>query len=239
METARLLGFRIDNLNLQESLERIDELIEKKGSHLVVTLGVEMVMYCRKDPEYEEIVKNASLVVPDSVGILWGCKKKGFILKERVPGIEILKAAAKNAEKYPWRIFFLGGKPGIAEEAANKLKDEYPGFNVVGTCHGYFKDDDEVLKSIIKASPDIIFIAMGFPAQEKWFVKNREKLGDMVSIGVGGSFDVISGRVKRAPLIFQKLGLEWFYRLITQPERAGRMLALPRFMMRVLFECET
>jgi len=236
MESISLLGVKVNNLSIDEILETIDSFIKNGGSHLIVTLGVEMVMAAQSDKEYRDVINGASLVVPDSVGILWAAKRKGILLKERAPGIEIIERAASESGKFPWRTFFLGASPDVAKTAAEKLKEKYPDFNWVGEHHGYFDKDEEVIRKIREARSEIVYIAMGFPAQEKWFQKNRELLGNIVAIGVGGSFDVLSGSIKRAPTFFRKLGMEWFYRLVTQPGRILRMMALPAFVLKVLIK---
>ena len=236
MDKISVLGVKVYNLSMDETLEEMNRLIKSGGSHLLVTLGVEMVMAAQKNEVFKNTVNNASLVVPDSVGIIWAAKKSGKMLKERVPGVEIIDKVAATAEKYGWKAFFLGAKPGVAKEAAEKLKSKYPHFKWVGEHHGYFKEDDEVLKKISETKPNLIFVALGFPAQEEWFERNRKKLGNSVVIGVGGSFDVISGRIKRAPMLYRKLGLEWFHRLITEPKRIIRMMALPAFVLKVIFK---
>ncbi|MFP4498130.1 MAG: WecB/TagA/CpsF family glycosyltransferase [Vulcanimicrobiota bacterium] len=235
-EKGRIFGLNIHRVTLDETMELIDNMVKQGGAHLVVTLGVEMIMRAQNDPEFANIVNEASLVVPDSVGVLWSCKKGGFALKERVPGVDILYSSARNREKYPWKVFFLGAKPGTAERAKEKIEKEFPGYQVVGTHHGYFREDREVIDIIRDANPDILFIALGSPFQEKWFMKNRHQLGDIVALGVGGSLDVVSGEARRAPVFFQKMGLEWFYRLVTQPARFKRMLVLPAFAIKVLIE---
>ncbi len=236
LNSYSIMGMKVHDVNMEESLETIDGFVKQGGSHLVVTLGVEMVMASDKDTEFRDIVNSASLVTPDSVGILWAGRRAGYPLRQRVPGVELLEAAARESAKYGWRTFFLGAKPGVAKAAGEKLKEKYPGFNFVGEYHGYFKNDEEPLKAIEEAKPEIIFIALGFPAQEKWFMRNKDRLGNMVGVGVGGSFDVISGTIKRAPAVFRKLGLEWFHRLITQPSRIMRMAVLPAFALKVLFK---
>ncbi len=236
MEKTYILGVKVNNLSMDETLEEMNRLIKSGGSHLLVTLGVEMVMAAQKDEEFKSIVNDASLVVPDSVGIIWAAKRAGKKLRERVPGVEIIDRVAATSDKYDWKAFFLGAKPGVAREAAEKLESKYPNFKWVGEHHGYFKDDGEILEKINKTKPNLIFVAMGFPAQEKWFIKHREKLGNSIVIGVGGSFDVISGRIKRAPIFYRKLGLEWFHRLITEPKRIVRMMALPLFVLNIIFK---
>ena len=234
MQTFKLFGLPVYDVTLDECLERIDIMVKQGGSHLIITLGVEMVMRARNDPDFVSIARDASLVVPDSVGILWACRHYGNPLRQRVPGIDILQASARQAERYPWRVFFLGAKPGVAGQAARRMSEQYPSFKVVGHHHGYFDDDEPVIRAIREAETQVLFVALGSPAQEKWFDKNRETLGNLVAIGVGGSLDVVSGSVKRAPLFFRKTGTEWLYRLLTQPSRIGRMMALPAFAAKVL-----
>jgi N-acetylglucosaminyldiphosphoundecaprenol N-acetyl-beta-D-mannosaminyltransferase len=236
MESVSVCGLKVNDVTMEQTLESIDRMVSGGGSHLVVTLGVEMVMRTNRDREFIDIVNNASLVVPDSVGIQWAGRKAGGRFPERVTGIDILTAAARQNEYYKWKVFFLGAKPGVAEEAAENMKRDYPEFRIVGTHHGYFDNDEEIIDKIKSADINVLFIALGSPYQEKWFMKNRERLGNIVALGVGGSFDVISGTVRRAPVFMRKLGLEWFYRLVTQPARFGRMLALPRFAIRILLK---
>lgn len=238
METYSVRGLKVNNLSMEETLDELNRLVETGGAHLTVTLGVEMVMHAEKDAEFREIVNGASLVVPDSVGILWACKKAGHPLKERVPGIDILQQAASRAERYPWKIFLLGAEPGVAEKAAQSLKEKNPHISIAGCHHGYFtrEQEEEVINKIRDSGARVLFAALGFPKQEKWFERHRDKLGDLVVIGVGGSLDVLAGKVKRAPVLFQKLGLEWFYRLVSQPQRIGRMMALPAFVIKIMIE---
>jgi N-acetylglucosaminyldiphosphoundecaprenol N-acetyl-beta-D-mannosaminyltransferase len=236
MESVRICGLKVNNVSMNQALEEIDRMVREGGTHLVVTLGVEMVMRSDNDREFIDIVNNASLVVPDSVGILWAGRRAGCKLSERVPGIDILTGAASQSERYKWNVFFLGAKPGVAEKAAENIKKDYPDFRIVGTHHGFFDNDEEIIEKIKSADTNILFVALGSPYQEKWFEKNRKRFGNIIALGVGGSFDVISGTVKRAPVFMRKLGLEWFYRLVTQPSRLVRMLALPRFAIRVLLK---
>lgn len=238
MESTSIFGLKVNNLSMAETLEAIDGLIRSGEPSLVVTLGVEMVMKAQEDHQFKEIVNKAQLVVPDSAGVLWACKKSGLNMKERVPGVDIIENAAKEAKKYPWRTFFLGAKPGIADTAMKKLQEKYPHFNCVGQHHGYFtpQEEESVIQKIMDAKTQLLCIALGFPRQEIWFDGNKHKLKGVTAMGVGGSFDVISGNITRAPMTYRKLGLEWLYRLLKEPSRASRMMALPVFALRVLFK---
>lgn len=235
-EKVEILGLRVDRMTMDEVLQKVEEFIKDGGFHQVITLGTEMAVAASSDHEFKDVINSAHLVVPDSVGILWAAKKKGKPLAERVAGIDMIYRLSELAVKRGWSFYFLGAKQGIAEAAAENLSKAYPGLKITGTHHGYFTDDNEVIEDIKRCKPDILLAAMGFPKQEKWTWKNREILGVPVCIGVGGSLDVLSGKLKRAPEIFIKLGLEWFYRFLKEPCRFWRLMALPKFMLIVYKE---
>ncbi|MCL5772807.1 MAG: WecB/TagA/CpsF family glycosyltransferase [Firmicutes bacterium] len=235
-ERVEILGLQVDRVNMEEVLQKTEEFIKDGGFHQVVTLGTEMAVTASYDKEFKEVINSAHLVVPDSVGILWAAKKKGKVLSERVAGIDIIYRLSELAIKKGWSFYLLGAKPGIAEAAAENLCKFREGLKIAGTHHGYFTDDAGVIEDIKRCKPDILLAAMGFPRQEKWIRNNREILGVPVCIGVGGSFDVLSGKLKRAPDIFIKLGLEWFYRFFKEPSRFQRLMALPKFMIMVYKE---
>ncbi len=182
------------------------------------------------------MINSADLVTPDGSGIVWAARYLGEPVPERVTGIDLMREICKQAHYNGWKIFLLGGAPGVAAEAAEQLQIEYPNIKIVGTHHGYFPEDEErnVMELIKSAGPDIIFVALGAPRQEFWIKSHQENLPVKVAVGVGGSFDVVSGRVKRAPQWMQRLRLEWLARLIKEPWRAKRMLALPKFVLLVM-----
>lgn len=233
--TADILGIPMHCLTMGEALDRIGGFIASRAPHLVITLGVEMVMNAQQDAAFREVARQAHLLVPDSIGVVWAARRQGFKV-ERVAGIELLDRLAERGAREGWRFYFLGGKPGVAEEAADRLLARYPGLVVAGCQDGYFKDDDAVVDRVREARTDVLLAAMGSPRQETWCWRHREALGVPVAIGVGGSFDVLAGRTRRAPKWMRVVGLEWLYRLYREPSRAGRMLALPRFALRVLTE---
>lgn len=206
---------------------------DSRGPHLVITLNVEMTMGARKDPYLRESILSASLIIPDSVGI-----QKAAGLPQRVPGIELLEELARRAGERGGSFYLLGAAPGVAEEAATILTGCYPGLRIAGARDGYFKPEEEsaVLADIAEARPDYLFVALGAGRQEKWIHRHSDRLAASVAMGVGGSFDVISGRAKRAPEIFRRLNLEWAYRITTQPARIGRAVPpLLRFTWAILF----
>ncbi len=234
-----ILGVKVHDVTKAEAIEIIDAFAEDRGnSHLIVTLGTEMVMAARKDEEIKSLINGAELVCADGVGIVLASKIRRTPIREKAAGVEILEDAVMRSATTKRRIFLLGSKPGTAEAAAENLRKKYPGCNIVGTYHGYFKDDSEPMEEIRKAKPDVLFIALGFPRQEKWYLEHGAELGVPVGIGVGGSLDVLSGKIDRAPEWMRKLCLEWLYRLIREPSRWRRMLALPKFAVAAILSKE-
>jgi N-acetylglucosaminyldiphosphoundecaprenol N-acetyl-beta-D-mannosaminyltransferase len=235
LPTARILGVPLHCVDMETAVARIAEFIAQGGFHLVITLGTEMVMNARHDKAFRDVAAQADLLTADSIGVVWAARRQGFKDQGRVAGIEMLERLAERGSREGWRFFFLGGKPGVAEEAAARLVERYPGLLVAGVRDGYFKDDGQVVEEVRASQAHILLAAMGSPRQETWSWKHRDALGVAVAIGVGGSFDVLAGHSQRAPAWMRRCGLEWLYRLLRQPSRAGRMLALPRFALAVLF----
>ncbi|WP_040683447.1 WecB/TagA/CpsF family glycosyltransferase [Thermosinus carboxydivorans] len=232
-----ILNVPIDVVTMKEALTVIEGFIaDKSSSHLVATANAEMVMMAQSDKELANILRQADLVVPDGAGIVWAARYHGYKMPERVAGFDLAQAILARAATTGYRIFLLGGAPGIAARAKAVAESRYPGVNIVGTYHGFFQAADEaaLLADIRARRPDVIFVALGVPKQEKWLWQHRKELSVPVAIGVGGTFDVMAGTVRRAPVWMQRAGLEWLYRLMSQPQRAVRMLALPRFVYRVL-----
>jgi len=234
---ARLLGARVDGLNMREAVKKIASLVEGDGGPgMVVTLNPELLFRAQYERELLAVINRAKLVTADGVGIVWACRVAGYPVPERVTGIDLMMELLKKAAGRGWRLFMLGARPGVAEEAADKLRRRYPGLQVAGTHHGYFQpaEDIEIVNMIRRVHPDLLFVAMGAPRQEVWIDRYLKELGVKVAIGVGGSFDVIAGRSRRAPVWMQKLHLEWLGRLLMEPWRWRRMLVLPRFAWLVL-----
>lgn len=230
------MGAVIDPLTLGQTVDRVADLITTGGAHQVITLNPEYLFRAQSEKHLLDIVRHASLVTPDGVGILWAARVHGYNLPERVTGIDLMLELSKRAAAEGWRVFLLGGKPGVAEDAASRLTVHFPGLSVAGTYHGYFTAEEEtaVLGKINAAEPHILFVGLGAPKQEEWIYNHNRLLNVPVAVGVGGSFDVLSGRVKRAPAWMRRLGLEWLGRLIREPRRWRRMLVLPLFAFLVL-----
>jgi len=236
MLSLKILGVRVDKVDMMEALCCVDSFIKEGNYHHAITLNAEMVYRAHFDPPLKEIIDEADLVTPDGSGVVWAASYLGDPVKERVTGIDLMLKICQQARHNNWRIFLLGGAPGVAAEAAEKLREQYPNITIVGTQHGYFPahEEREVIDAIRITQPDILFVALGAPKQEFWIHAHRKKLPVKVAIGVGGSFDVLSGRAKRAPRWMQKMKLEWLARLIREPWRARRMLALPKFAFLVI-----
>ena len=225
-----VLGVAFDNVTLDEAVERAMALLEEDGPHLAATPNPEIVQCAGKDPEYAQILADADLVIPDGIGIIHAAKILGRPLKGRVPGIDFASALMGRMAETGRRLFLLGAAPGVAEQAAANLQATHPGLVICGTHDGFFKEDGPVVQKIRDARADVVFVCLGFPKQEKWIAAHGGETGARLLIGLGGSLDVFAGKVERAPEQFQKLGLEWLYRLMKQPSRAGRMAKLPLFL---------
>lgn len=227
-----ILGVGVDKLDMPSALAKLDYFLVSKQPHIVVTADAAGIVQAQEDPEFMRILQEADLVTPDSVGVLWAAKRKGEPIQERVSGVELTdRLCAMSADK-GWRIFLLGAAPGVADLAAEKLRLMHPGCNIVGSRHGYFPaDSNEIVAQEIAAfKPDILLVAMGIPRQEKFIKQTQSIIGASVAMGVGGSLDVFSGKVKRAPVLFQKLKLEWLWRLILNPSKISKTKFLPKFV---------
>lgn len=235
---VNILGVKFHRVTMEQALEKVDSLMKEPGPQLIVTANTEMVMMANQDPLLFEIIRRSALVVPDGIGIVWASRILNCPLEERVPGVELMDKLLERSAEKGWRVFLLGAKPGIADQAAENAKKKYAKLNVVGTYHGYFtKEEEQELISRIKAAkPDLLFLALGVPKQEKWAAANLAKLGIPLAMGVGGSFEILAGTTKRAPKWMCRSGLEWLYRLIKEPWRIGRMMALPQFAILVMLE---
>ena len=228
-----ILGVGFDNVTMAQAVERGKAFLLGEGTHYVVTPNPEIVEVCRENEAAMRAVNAASLVLPDGIGIIYGAKMLGTPLSERVPGIEFGEAMVKASAEMGKGVFFLGAKPGVAEMAAENLKKKYPGLIVAGTHDGYFKDSESVAAEIKNSAAELVFVCLGAPKQELWMREWGEKTGAKLLMGLGGSLDVFAGVAARAPEFYCKHNLEWFYRLIKNPSRVGRMMKLPLFLVHV------
>ena len=225
-----VLGVGFDNLTMTEAVSRGAALLEEPGCHYVVTPNPEIVEVCRENPAAMQAVNGADLVLPDGIGVVKGAAMLGTPLKEKTPGIEFAAGLMEKMAERGRSLYLLGAKPGVADMAAERLQKQYPGLKIAGTHDGYFKEDAPVVEAIRESGADCVFVCLGAPKQELWMARNRQKI-NAVMIGVGGLLDVFAGDIPRAPESWQRLGLEWLYRLLREPKRLKRMIRLPKILL--------
>ena len=232
-DKVNILGVKISDLTIDEIVELIIESAKKKTGRVLFTPNSEIIESFRKDKELLSILNSADILAADGIGVVLAAKILKKPLRGRAAGYDIAVKLLENAGELSF--YFFGGAPGIAENAKDNLEIKYPEIKIVGTKDGY-NYDDSLPDEIAEKKADIVFVCLGAEKQERWIYENRERLSDKILMGVGGSIDVFSGRVKRAPNFFIKLHLEWLYRLIKQPSRFIRMLALPKFLIAVVLK---
>ena len=234
-ERVEILGVKVDAVTMAQAVERVQELISARKPSIVATANAEMLMRATHDAELHQILNAAELVVPDGAGTVWAAHHLGYEMPERVAGYDLVQELLKLAPKKSQRIFFFGSAPGIAEKAKAKAETLYPGIEIAGTRNGFFTaaDEPEIIAQIRNSRADILLAALGVPKQEKWLAAHKSELNVPVSIGVGGTLDVMAGAVRRAPKWMQRAKLEWLFRAMLQPSRAGRLIALPKFVLKV------
>lgn len=235
MERLYILNIPIDVVTEEQAAERAIQAINEKRSFRIITANAEMLMQAQTSKSLNSSLQSADLVVADGAGVVWAAKELGGFLPERVAGIDLAHRILSLSASKKIPIFFFGGAPKIAEEAAKKMIAKYPGLTIAGIQDGFITPTDEttLLDRINKSGAQILFAALGVPKQEEWLDRYKDELTPFLRMGVGGSFDVMADQVTRAPLWMQKNGLEWFYRLLCQPSRWRRMLAIPQFIYKV------
>ena len=236
MDKVNILGVHVDMVNISEAADCIMRFFDEDKMHAVYTPNSEIIMHAYKNTEFADLLKRAELLTADGIGVVHASKILKKPIKERAAGYDIARQVLQKMNYTDHKLFLFGGKPGVAEEAKQKLLQEYPELNIVGMRNGYFKaeEDDEIVEQINASGADIVFVCLGAPKQEEWIDRHRDKLNVKVAMGIGGSLDVFAGRVDRAPEFFCKTGLEWFYRLCKEPWRIGRMMELPKFAATVI-----
>ncbi|HQF71940.1 MAG TPA: WecB/TagA/CpsF family glycosyltransferase [Promineifilum sp.] len=232
-----ILGIPVHAVTMDETLALVEGYMAGARLHQLATVNPEFVMAAQDDAEFRRVLTGADLCLPDGVGLLYAARRAGRRLPERVPGSELVYRLAERAAARGWPLFLLGAAPGVAEAAAAILCDRYPGLRVAGTYAGSPDpaEDDALVARVNASGAALLYVAYGAPRQDKWIARNRDALTSVrVAIGVGGSLDFVTGRAVRAPQWAQRLGLEWLHRLVKEPWRWRRMLALPRFGWRVM-----
>lgn len=235
MGSVKIFGVKVDKVTLEEATKLVGEFLQGNELKTIYTPNTEIVMKAKEDEKLKELINKGSLVIPDGIGLVHAAKIKKRPLPERVTGFDLSINMIKLANREKLSIYLLGGKPGVSEEAARNIVKKYPNVKIAGCQHGYFEEDEEIIRKVNESKPDILFVGLGFPKQEIWIDSNKDKLKSKVAIGNGGTMDILAGKVKRAPEIYQKLGLEWFYRLVKEPSRIKRQLVIPKFMLQVVF----
>ena len=232
MEKKFLLGVGISDVTKNQALEFIITSLEKRAKKVsIFTPNPEIIMAALKDDSFKKVVNTASLALPDGVGVLWAGKLLGEPFQSRITGVDFMLELCKEAAKRGFTIGLFGGGKQIAERAAECLLAKYPSLKI-----SYVSDGGDKIQNTKYKIPntDILFVALGFPKQEKWIYENLPRIPVQVAMTVGGAFDYISGAVPRAPLFVRNLGLEWFFRLLIQPWRLRRQLVLFKFIFLVL-----
>lgn len=236
-EPVKILGVPVHPLTMGEAVSFLDTRLKERRQTFVVTANAEIIMMCQNDRKYNQIVgQQAELVLPDGAGAVWAGRYLGNNVPERVAGFDLYCRLLELSAKKGYKAYFFGGAPGVAEAAMAKAQEMYPGLEVAGCRNGYFKPEDEpgIIKAINDSGADMLFAALGAPKQEKWLSKYRSQLKPVILMGIGGSFDVLAGKMERAPKWMQEASLEWAFRLYKQPSRLMRMMALPKFVIKVI-----
>ncbi len=234
-ERLNILGVGIDCIDSEEALTQIENFIADGNPHQVVTANAEIIYQANRNEKMRNVINQAQMVTADGSGVVWASKQLGRPLRQRVTGIDLVNSICEQSARKGWKLYILGSAPGVAATAAVNIRQKFPGCNIVGTHHGYFnaKEEKQIVAELLQLQPDVLFVALGAPKQEYWIAEHMAQLQIPVSMGIGGSMDVLSGNVKRAPRWMQKMSLEWLYRLLIQPTRFKRVLALPKFMLAV------
>lgn len=235
-ERINILGVLLDQTDYKKALRQAEQFLDSLSNKVIVTPNAEIITAAQKNQELMAALNKADLCLPDGVGVVIASKILGKPLTERTTGFDFMMKLLELANQRSLSLFLLGGKPEVAEKAGEKIGSMFPNVKIVGCHHGYFSKNEEevIVDSINHAKPDILLVAMGCPKQEIFMIKNKNQMQFKIAMGVGGSFDVLSGNVQRAPRLVQNIGFEWLYRLIMQPSRLKRVGALPAFLVKVI-----
>jgi len=232
---ARVLGVRVDCLDMRAALERVEQLVDAGGHHLIATVNPEFIMRAHREREFARVLESADLCLADGSGVVWAARRQGCVMRGPVPGVDMIPPLAAMCARRGFRLFLLGAAAGVAAELASRLRTEHPRLEVA--AHPGSPDpssDDETSRLIRAHQTQVLLVAFGAPKQELWIDRMEDRVGVAVAIGVGGAYDYLTGRVPRAPLWMRRAGLEWLHRLIHQPWRIRRMAVLPVYAVKVL-----
>jgi len=232
---TRVLGVRVDCLDMQATLDRIDQMVQSGGQHLVATVNPEFIMRARRDSDFARVLESADLCLPDGTGVVWAARRQGCSMSGPVTGVDLIPPLAALCATRGYRLFLLGAGPGVAAELATRLRAGHQHLEVAAHPGSPDPSSDEETVNLIRAHrTQVLLVAFGAPKQELWIDRLKDRLGVAVGIGVGGAYDYLTGRVPRAPIWMRRAGLEWLHRLIRQPWRVRRMTVLPVYAIKVL-----
>jgi len=222
--SVQLFGLRMDNLSLEETVSRVNAFIARGGVHQHVAVNVDKIVKADRDPHIREVVNGCDLVSVDGQAVVWASRFLGQPIKERVTGIDLMVRLFGEAEERGYRLYLLGARKEVVERVVEEARGRFPGIEIAGWRDGYFSPVEEslVAEEIARARPDILFVAMTSPRKELFLARWKDRIGAPFVMGVGGSFDVMAGRVRRAPRWMQRAGLEWLFRLMQEPRRMWR-----------------
>ncbi len=235
-ETVTLFGVEVSKMGMRQTVEYLVDAVRRRRATHVVTANPIMFMTGFEDERFMRMLRNADLVVPDGAGLVWAARRLGKPVAERVAGFDLVQELFRVGAEEGWKVYLLGTTQELIEAARDRIQEKHPGLRIVGCRNGFFgpDEDDEVVRHIAEAAPDLLLVGRATWTQDPWIAQHHQRLNVPVMIGVGGSFDVMSGNLKRAPRWMQKMGLEWFHRLLLQPTRWRRMLVLPKFALKVM-----
>lgn len=231
-----VMGVKFDNVTMEEALDRARQILDGQETCYVVTPNAEIVYEAMHNAEFLQLLNDAALVLPDGAGVVLGSKILGTPLKQKVAGVEFADGVLDVLIEKNMKLYLLGSDPGIAELAAEKMREKHPGLQICGTRDGFFKPEEEpqVVQTINQSGADALFVCLGAPKQELFMRNYSHALNVKLMAGLGGSLNAFAGTMKRAPQWMIDLSLEWLYRLMKQPKRIGRMMRLPKFVMAVM-----
>ncbi|MBM7644931.1 N-acetylglucosaminyldiphosphoundecaprenol N-acetyl-beta-D-mannosaminyltransferase [Scopulibacillus daqui] len=234
MRTTEVMDYHFINSDIHSFVQDLNDRLANRIKTFIITANPEIIMYAGQDSQYREIIHEADYIAPDGAGVVIASRILGTPLMERITGFDLMQELLKSAEEKSYSVYFLGAEPEIIKQAVSKIQKDFPRLNIAGYHHGYIHDDKPIVNEIRQKQPDIVFVGLGFPKQEQWIHQHLKDFNHGLFMGVGGSYDVIAGKLKRAPKIWQKFNLEWLYRLCQQPSRWRRMSVLPIFMLKAI-----
>ena len=238
MNKENILGIDVSITSYKQLEKNIENDIKKGNKSFIVAINPEKILKARKDKKLKELLNKATYQIPDGVGVVYASKLRKGKIKERVTGIDSMEMLCRLSNNKGYKIFMYGAKEEVISKAKDNLEKRYKNIKIVGTINGYEKDGQKLIDTINKSKANIVFVALGSPKQELWITENMDKLCVNVYQGVGGSFDVVSGTIKRAPKWMQNCGLEWLYRLLKEPKRIFRQVKLVKFLWLIIFNKE-